>query len=639
MKVRSIVKNHPNLGMALPILLLLWAPPASANIKRPECGALTSWANSFAPPERRAGPESILDLFRAEAFAEMFGKPVEQWDSRDFQALDQYMKKCQRQLFKNDRQAANQINTVRRHVPAVRRAVEQIAEVKSEPSASQSRTVQRRPKAAETKAAKESVASSAGAIGASSSPTCDQFKAWVQSADVASTFEPLPDITLSRLFEDESFVHLFGRSVVSLKRDDFGALHGQLYECRKQAAAQRERGAQAAFDTALKTTKEASRSMRPAWTAQKLAERGVYSLLERVPSTIGNDPTFFPVLEIAENSLQGSDVSADVAALDRQLQGFGRNAAELANHRPYLSKAEISGYVSRLRERRQTLQAEATAGDEELTQLKQQIAAVPVSQAGLAQLRQLHYQTDTSSMTRENAEAYNQAFQSHWRYISNEIQRQQVQAKQALASKPVALAKALDRVAEGEIGPSMMIAGVQTGTTPAEAASVLSSRMGYGEAISFESGKQYTVTGKDLKRYTEQEGRDGGLVNLQTKLGIVGEIEYIEHFTGPIDLASAKQVAVDRFGSPDEENRRGSFTEMTWAQDDHLLKVVLGPRINGVARFFGNWRSSVQVVLQSEEFAEYLEEARENCAHLRDKPANELSVNDKQAILAGCLTP
>jgi len=627
--------------------LLLWAIPASAGIKNPECVALASWAKSFAPP---AGTEAIPGLFGAKAFVEMFGKPIEQWDSRDFQALDQQMKDCQRQLFKQDRQAANQINTVRRHVPEVRRAVEHqrsqvqdsSPELRQRGESASEQTgghTAEPPRASEAKGAKDTVASSAGASGAGISPTCEDFRAWVESADVEGNFEPLPNITLSRLFDDDSLVPFWGRSAVSLKRDDFGELRAQVYECRKQAAAQRRRAEQATFDTALTSIKEASRSMRTAWTAQIVAERGVDSLLERVPTPIANDPTFSAVLEIAVKSLQGSDVNADVAALDRQLQGFGRNAAELANHRPYLSEAEIDEYVKRLRERRQTLQAEAVAGDEDLDQLQRQIASVPVSQAGLAQLRQLHHQTDTSSMTRENAAAYNQAFQLRWRYISNAIQRQQEQAKQALASSPVPVDKLFARVVEGEIGPLMTVASVKVGTTPAEAASSLSSRMGYGEAVSFETGKQYTVKGKDLKRYTEQEGRDGGVVNLQTKHGIVGEIEYIEHFTGPIDLASAKQVVIDRFGSPEEENRRGSYTEVTWSQDDHLLKVAFGPRINGVARFSGNWRSSVRVVLRSKEFAEYLEEASERCERLRAKPASELSINDKKAILTGCRTP
>ena len=660
-------------ALTLPLLTATAVQAAEPDVQVPDCPALESWASAIDGDDHWVPVEGsrawVPRAFQEPSFAAMFGVPALEWSTDDAETVAAHLYECGQQAAKDRRiDARNALYKARGYMISKLRGVlhardkaaalaareaeresERMAREKGRAdkempdrdqvgSGSRTETQPQEPTTTQPDNS-QSVASSAGARDTGMSPRCADISAWVQSAEVESTFEPLPDITLSRLFEDDSFVPFFGRPVVSLKRDDFGPLHNQIFGCRKQAAAQHDTAAQTVFHKALNATKDASRAMRPAWTAQSMAEGQVKNLLGGMPRVVADDPNFFTILEIAEKSLQGSDVSADVAALDRRLQGYGRRAAELAEHRPYLGKAEIGEYVTQLREKRQTLQAEAAAGDEQLAQLLEQIAAATVSQAGLAQLRHLHYQTDTSAMTRENVEAYNQAFQSRWRYISNEIQRQQARAKQALASNPVPVAKVLDRVVEGDVGPSVAIAGVRTGITPTKAASALSNRMGYGEATSLGRGRQYTVTGKDLKRYTEEEGRDGGLVNLQTKRGIVGEIEYIEHFTGPIDIDAAKQAIGKHFGDPDKESRQGPFTAMTWAQGDHILKVILGPRINGVARFSGDWRSSLQLVLQSEEFAAYLKDANERCARLRDKPASELSINDKQAILAGCLTP
>lgn len=646
---------------------------AEPDVQVPDCPALEGWASAIDGDDHWMPVEGnrawVPRAFQEPSFAALFGVPALEWSTDDAKTVATHLYKCGQQAAKDRRiDARNALYKARGYMISKLRGVlhardkaaalaarkaereaERMAREKGRhgkemphrdqaESGTRTETQPQEPTTPQPDNA-QSVASRAGSRDTGMSPRCADIRAWIQSAEVESTFEPLPDITLSRLFEDDSFAPFFGRPVVSLKRDDFGPLHNQIFDCRKRAAAQHDTVAQTVFHKALNATKDASRAMRLAWTAQSMAKGQVKNLLGGMPRVVADDPNFFTILEIAEESLQGSDVSADVAELDRRLQGYGRRAAELADHRPYLSKAEIGEYITRLREKRQSLQAEATASDEQLAQLLEQIAATSVSQAGLVQLRRLHYQTDTSAMTRENVESYNQAFQSRWRYITNEIQRQQARAKQALASNPVLVAKVLDRVVDSEIGPSMTVAGVRTGITSAKAASVLSNRMGYGEATSFGYGKQYTVTGKDLKRYTEEEGRDGGLVNLQTRRGIVGEIEYIEHFTGPIDIVAAKQAIGKHFGDPDEESRQGPFTAMTWAQGDHILKVILGPRINGVARFSGDWRSSLQLVLQSEDFAAYLKEAEERCARLRDKPASALSINDRQDILRGCLTP
>jgi hypothetical protein len=465
-------------------------------------------------------------------------------------------------------------------------------------------------------------------------PSCDALKSWVETANTDATFEPFPKVTMSRAFEDDAFVPVFGSPVGSMTRDDFNALNGQLFECRKQAGSDGDKAALATFSTAMTIVKKASRAMKTVWTAKTVAGRQVESLLQNA-----RDQNYAPVLAIAEKSLRGEDVASDLDALERRWQGHGRQAAELSGQIPYLTDAEIDEYVAQLREKKETFLAESEAEDKELAGLLEKIAAAPVSEAGLGYLRRLHHQTDTSSMSRENLQAYNQAFQARWQFINSQLKRAEDQKKRTLATSPAPIAAALNRVVDGALGGSMTVAGTKPGLALNQAVSALTRRTGYKEALSFEDGTQFTVTGNELKRHTEQEGRDGGLVNLQTQKGIAGEVEYIEHFTGPLDAGAARKAAIDRFGAPSKEDRVGPFQRMMWADGEYRLTMIVGPRINGVARFQGNWRSSLQIVLQSEAFVDYLAEAAARCERLRDKPADELSVNDKQAILTRCLTP
>ena len=114
-----------NLKYTLSVVLLTSVLPASAAINQPDCDALASWADTFTPPKSRTGPDSVPAVFHDEAFASIFGKAVGALDEQDFRTLDEYMKVCQRQLYKQHRQKAKQINKVRRYVPAVQREIQQ----------------------------------------------------------------------------------------------------------------------------------------------------------------------------------------------------------------------------------------------------------------------------------------------------------------------------------------------------------------------------------------------------------------------------------------------------------------------------------------------------------------------------------
>lgn len=481
-----------------------------------------------------------------------------------------------------------------------------------------------------TRAALTVMLASAGSTPANAS--CDDLQDWIRAGNAAGNYEVLPGISVSNLFSDTSVLPVFGRSVVTWTRDDFNALRGQLAKCRRLVQADREM--QALYNTALKAAKGSARAMRTKWNAQTVAERNANSLLRQ-----RNAPQYAEILAIARKALEGGDTSADLQGLEPRARGLGRQAADLAKHRAYLSKDEIAGYLARFAETQEVQETQTAARNEKLDALLQEIASVPVSQAGLSQLYRIANRTDIAAMSRQDATAYNKAFQARRAFINRQLAQQQTRAKQALASQPAPVAARLDAILGGKLGPAMTVAGLKTGMSLADVRSTLATHMGYKESATFSNSKQFTTVRRELSRYTKQEGRDGGLVNIQTKSGEVGRIAYIEHFTGPIDAKSLQTQLTKNFGKPKDVRVGGAITELSWARDGHVLKVIAGRRIADPARQRMNYRSSVEVLLQSEAFIVYLQGAKKHCAHLRDKPSGQLSMNDKQAILTGCLTP
>jgi hypothetical protein len=136
-----------------------------------------------------------------------------------------------------------------------------------------------------------------------------------------------------------------------------------------------------------------------------------------------------------------------------------------------------------------------------------------------------------------------------------------------------------------------------------------------------------------------EERRDGGLLNLRTRKGVVGELSYIEHFPGPADVQPLKEALEKRFGKPDDEKRNSDgVLSLVWHDGDSYLRVRAGDRVTPARSYMGV-RSSVEITLWTQSFADYLAEADKRCQQLRNKPVSELSINEKQAIFTQCLTP
>jgi hypothetical protein len=66
---------------------------------------------------------------------------------------------------------------------------------------------------------------------------------------------------------------------------------------------------------------------------------------------------------------------------------------------------------------------------------------------------------------------------------------------------------------------------------------------------------------------------------------------------------------------------------------------LAGDRIARMERSYQGYHSPVEVALWRQDYGNYLAEAERHCADLRNRPMNELSVSDRQALLRGCKTP
>jgi hypothetical protein len=468
-----------------------------------------------------------------------------------------------------------------------------------------------------------------------SRPDCESLKPWATSLVPNETYNPYPDVEISTLFRDETILPLFGRSIKTWSREDVGKVQRWLNDCRRQALSAKDKVSGEAYYRALKATKLGSRSLRPVWNARKQAEQKVEVLTRQQPF-----PELPQILTLAEQALQGVDVSAQVANMHPRHQGLARQASNLSQFSQYLSPAEIEALTDKLRIKRDGAVSEAAATKKKHAALLNEIAAVPATQAGLIQLNRIAGRTDIGNMKREDVDAYNEAIQGKRRSIQQQLAAKKEEADRARATLPAPVEERLKTELQGTGVSDASIRGLRPGIAFSRAMKIAESQWRYKATIAAEADtKQFTPIRRDLNRFTQQERRDGGLLNFRTISGAVGELSFIEHYTGPMNLKSLSSMLIDRFGNPDIHKQVSNAMTMQWQQGDRYLRVIAGARIADAARNYMNYRSSVAITLWSQSFTDYLKAAKERCAKLRDKPMNELSTNDRQALLTSCLTP
>jgi hypothetical protein len=473
------------------------------------------------------------------------------------------------------------------------------------------------------------------AIASISEPDCASLQQWAGSLTPKATFEPRPGIKVNTLFEDKRVVPVFGSPLLAWSRQDVSSAQSWLANCRKQALAAKDRDTGKTLYAALKELKLVSRSMRSVWSAQRMVEQQVTNLLKLNPS-----PDSLEVLAIAQKALRGEEIGNRVSSLPPQWQGYGKQAAQLKDYRAMLSPEEVEPWIGKLEQRRNDASASVAKRKEAHAALLAEIAAVPVSQQGLATLYQISGRTDPGAMSREEQESYNRAFQNKRQQIQRQTAAQQAQVKKEMVTLPAPMRKSVTTVLLGDSADRASLRGIRPGVSYNKIKSEAARLWGYDEAISLGSeDKQLTTKRREFDRLLREERRDGGLLNLRTRKGVVGELSYIEHFPGPADVQPLKEALEKRFGKPDDEKRNSDgVLSLVWHDGDSYLRVRAGDRVTPARSYMGV-RSSVEITLWTQSFADYLAEADKRCQQLRNKPVSELSINEKQAIFTQCLTP
>ncbi len=466
-------------------------------------------------------------------------------------------------------------------------------------------------------------------------PDCGALQQWSAALSPGKTFEPRPGVTVTTLLEDRLVVPLFGAPVTAWRRTDLSSVQRLLTHCRRQALGAKNREAGNSLYAALKAVKQASRNLRKLWRAHKQVERQVASLLRLRP-----DPNVPEILSIAQAALQGRDTQNRVAALPPRWQGYGRQAAGLQTFGVMLSPGEIQPWLEQLEQKRREAAASINSRREAHQALLAEVAAVPVTPAGMGQLNRIVYKADPGRMNRTEQESFNRAVQSKRQQIRRVAVAHQAKVKRDMATLPAPMKKVVAAVLMGDSAEDASLHGIRTGISYAEIKRQAKRLWDYGEALTLGNpGHQLSTKRRDFNRLMRDERRDGGLLNVQTHQGVVGKVSYVEHFPGPANIAPLQTELEARFGKPDEviDHEDGSRS-LVWHGRDHHLRVRAGNRVTPSRSYMGV-RSSVEITLWTQEFAEYRAQAKTRCARLRDTPVSELSINERQAILTGCLSP
>ena len=465
-------------------------------------------------------------------------------------------------------------------------------------------------------------------------PNCLALQAWAASLAPDETFNPNPHLQLNTLFRDEQLVPLFGQGILDWEREDYDAVMGWMNECRTAANKARDKTNAQSLYAAIKVMKKGLRPLKQYWGQRQRVEQDVERMIKQ------KDFAVLPqLLTMAPQALRGVDVCAGVKALPPRYQGQGRQAAGLGAAHDYFSETELTTMIERLEARRTEAGTAVTERNERHESLLREIAAVPMDRSGLNQLNRIAYQAPVGEMTREEVDSYNAAFQAKRNAINARIRSEQATAEQARATLPAPVQEQLAAVLTGDSVNKLSLRGLRPGSDYAKAKVMARSDWGYSEATGGDLLKQFTTTRKQLARYTEEERRDGGMLEFATMSGRIGEIVFTEHYTGPMDVAALSNTLSEKLGSPQKTGSEDGATLLRWQQGGNHLKVLAGDRIARMERSHQGYRSSVEVTLWSQDYSDYLAEAERHCADLRNKPMGELSVNDRQALLMGCKTP
>lgn len=460
-------------------------------------------------------------------------------------------------------------------------------------------------------------------------PDCAGLEGWAAKRTAGETVSLAPKVQVGALLRDDLVVPLFGKPVGAWDAKETAAVRRALSQCRKAANKRKDRAASDRLALAQRELDGSRRALSQMQQARASAPRQVQWLLDQHPS-----PQLPGQLALAQDALEGKPVDPRRHGLT-QRPGW---ASQLQHAASYLPSAETAPLVARLAERRAQLEAEGKAAVDALAAAREALAKAPANAEGLATIDRLQKDPALEKLPATQADAFrNELQQRRWAIQRSMRQDRQHQAAVA-AAQPVSVGDRLAAILVGDEVDEVSIRGLRPGIEYADAKRMVARDWRFGSGAGGDLMKDFTPTRRDLDRYTQAERRDGGRFVFQTMHGKVGQIKFIENYTGPMDVGRVYAGLEKRFGKPEKRETDSAAVLARWKDGRSYLQVFAGNRVSG-PRSTRTYRSSVVVQLWNRGYMDYLIEAKKRCDELEQKPMSQLSVRDKQALLAGCKSP
>lgn len=465
-------------------------------------------------------------------------------------------------------------------------------------------------------------------------PGCTALTAWAQGLDPAATFAPAAGLTVNERFQNAIVEPLFGVPFMNWQNDDTTALQNWLTNCRREAAAAQNTAASNALYAMVKETRNAYKQLRRVWSAEKMVTGTVARISELKP-----DADTAALMSIAIAALQGDDVTSEVQGLPPRWTGYGRQAAQLADFAPLLSAERRAAFIDLLEQSSESAKGIAAERSVAQTALLSRIAEVPATQAGLNELYAIARTVEPGTMSPEDYRAYDSALQAKRAYVQSQLEAQAAAEEAQRRSQPAPVITQINALLIGEEVDGLEFRDLPMNGARGRLSQVVQQGWGLKQTPSLSYDEtEFAITNNAMAALMKSERRSGGALALRTHQGRVGQIQYTEHYPGPVLIEELEAYLLERFGKPDERTGSVSFAAFAWRDGNRRLQISAGARIAQHLQNRGV-QSSVTLLLQDTGFLEYLEDAAQRCEKLRNKPRDRLSTEEAQALVMGCLEP
>jgi len=454
-------------------------------------------------------------------------------------------------------------------------------------------------------------------------PGCDVLASW------AVGFSPPGGRTgpesIPAVFRDEAFAAMFGKPLDAWEPQDFEVLDRQMKRCQQLLFKQNRRQA-----------KQINKLRRQVPAVQReIAQAGNGAVPTKVTSpqeaqlnsTVERLEKYRPSQRLADQIALTRDVMLGRPA-DLQAHGLRRMpdwVSQVERAQATLTEVEMAPYIERLAHREAELRDQFRKDAEAFAALQQDLEAVPFTPAGLAELQQLQRSPVLAAATPQQVDDFRAGVQRKYGQILAEVRRQRQtqrtagrtdghQASAPQDSVPSSSSEYLGELITGDTVEDALLLGLQPGVDHGQAIERVKNGYGLSETLTLSMTQGY--------------GRGGRLVEFTAKDGAVGQIDCTDYFKAAIDLEGMRRALVERYGEPDEVQQVGGGRLMTWDDGAQILQVLATNQVHNAFKYQG-YRSRLSLALWSKDYSRHVAELNKRCAEIWDKPANELSMNDK----------